>query len=170
MHRNHAPCTSNLTPLSLHQALSWRVRPSAAAIPFNPRGLVPVRPDALFEEGGALQLFEAGSTIEMTLDGNLSFSLAPQRNGMVRLEVVLMDNGGTLNGGVDVSEPAYIDLEVLPVNQVRHIPNRASPSITSSLNRKPPSQKFTHLNPSSSTFHTKVKCESGKPRKPKTET
>jgi len=40
----------------------------------------------------------------------------------VRLELVLVDDGGTLNGGIDVSEPAYIDIQVLPTNQVRHPP------------------------------------------------
>ena len=99
------------------QILRWRVRPVAAAVPDDALPPRPIDPAALFEDGGAHQLFAAGSVVEMSLAGDLTFTLAPERNGVVLLEVVLLDNGGALNGGRDASEPAYVTLEVLPVNQ-----------------------------------------------------
>jgi hypothetical protein len=50
-------------------------------------------------------LFTAGPAIDSST-GNLSFTLAANANGVANLSLVLVDDGGTDNGGADTSTPA----------------------------------------------------------------
>ena len=52
----------------------------------------------------------------VALDGTLSFRSAPNANGSAVVTVVLMDDGGTANGGIDRSAPADFRITVTPVN------------------------------------------------------
>ncbi len=76
---------------------------------------------------------EAGQIVTFVVTGNTNpalFSLAPQVtptgtltytpaanvNGSATITLVLMDNGGTANGGVDTSAPQSVTIAVTPVN------------------------------------------------------
>jgi len=48
--------------------------------------------------------------------GALSFTPAPNANGLAHVTVVLMDDGGTANGGVDRSAPRLLTIQILPEN------------------------------------------------------
>lgn len=48
--------------------------------------------------------------------GDLQFSPAPNATGTAHVTVVLMDDGGTENGGVDQSEPETFTITVVPTN------------------------------------------------------
>ena len=50
-------------------------------------------------------------------DGTLSYTPAPNSSGVATMSVVLKDNGGTGNGGVDSSAPQIFTLQVLAVNR-----------------------------------------------------
>jgi len=62
----------------------------------------------------ARSLFAAGPAI--SADGTLTFTTAQDRYGEVTLQVRLRDDGGTENGGVDVSDPQALIIRVNPVN------------------------------------------------------
>lgn len=49
--------------------------------------------------------------------GDLTYTTAPNANGMATVTVKLHDNGGTLNGGVDTSAAQAMTVTVTPVNQ-----------------------------------------------------
>lgn len=59
-------------------------------------------------------LFAAGPAVSPS--GDLSFTPAPNRNGVATIGVRLKDNGGTDHGGVDVSAPQLFTITVTPVN------------------------------------------------------
>ncbi|MGQ0800600.1 MAG: Ig-like domain-containing protein [Pseudomarimonas sp.] len=59
-------------------------------------------------------LFAAGPTIAN--DGTLSYTPAPDANGSSQLAVVVRDNGGTANGGIDTSAPQTFTITVNAVN------------------------------------------------------
>ncbi|MCA9122377.1 MAG: tandem-95 repeat protein [Planctomycetales bacterium] len=59
--------------------------------------------------------FLSGPAID-PMTGLLSFQTAPDTNGSAIIEVVLMDDGGTANGGVDKSPVQRVTLAVAPVN------------------------------------------------------
>ncbi|MGQ9909835.1 MAG: beta strand repeat-containing protein [Candidatus Flexifilum sp.] len=59
-------------------------------------------------------LFSAAPAIAP--DGTLTFTPAANANGSADLTVVLQDNGGTANGGVDTSAPVTLTITVNPVN------------------------------------------------------
>lgn len=61
-------------------------------------------------------LFAAAPVI--AADGTLSFTAAPNANGVAMVTVRLMDDGGTTNGGVDVSAPQTFAINVVSVNDV----------------------------------------------------
>ncbi|HEX6085898.1 MAG TPA: tandem-95 repeat protein [Thermoanaerobaculia bacterium] len=69
-------------------------------------------------------LFASGPSI--AADGTLSFTLAANQNGSASLSVVLTDDGGTANGGVDTSTSATLNITVTAVND--------APSFTGSGN------------------------------------
>lgn len=48
--------------------------------------------------------------------GTLSFTPAPNANGSATITMVMQDNGGTANGGVDTSAPQTFTINVTPVN------------------------------------------------------
>ncbi|MFO0977996.1 MAG: Ig-like domain-containing protein [Planctomycetaceae bacterium] len=52
----------------------------------------------------------------VSADGTLSWRAADNAFGTVLVTVVLHDNGGTLNGGVDTSAPQQFTLDITPVN------------------------------------------------------
>ena len=49
-------------------------------------------------------------------NGNLTFQTKKDISGLANLEVRLKDNGGTNNGGVNISEKQYITITIAPVN------------------------------------------------------
>ncbi|MFV2068617.1 MAG: hypothetical protein ACC645_16730 [Pirellulales bacterium] len=59
-------------------------------------------------------LFSTPPTI--TSDGTLTYEAAPDANGTARITVVLKDDGGTDDGGVDTSEPREFTITVNAVN------------------------------------------------------
>ena len=67
----------------------------------------------------------------ITPDGTLTYTPAPDQNtyaGPVTITVVLHDDGGTVNGGVDASTPQTFTLMITPVNDAPV--NTALPGIT----------------------------------------
>ncbi|HEY0350177.1 MAG TPA: Calx-beta domain-containing protein, partial [Pyrinomonadaceae bacterium] len=72
--------------------------------------------------------------------GTLTYTPAPDANGSANITVVLKDNGGTLNGGVDTSAPQTFTINVTPVNDAPtldlladRIFNEDAPTQTASL-------------------------------------
>jgi len=59
-------------------------------------------------------LFSAGPAIAP--DGTLTFTPAPNANGVATVTVIAQDDGGTDNGGVDVSAPQTFTITVVAVN------------------------------------------------------
>ena len=57
-------------------------------------------------------------SVQPALDsvGNLTFATAANANGQAQVNVVLVDSGGTANGGVDTSAPQTFQIQVEPVN------------------------------------------------------
>ncbi len=55
---------------------------------------------------------------QMSPDGTLTYTAAPDANGSAVVTVSLMDDGGVANGGVDVSLPQNFNINVTPVNDV----------------------------------------------------
>ena len=51
-------------------------------------------------------------------DGTLTYELAPDANGVASITIVLTDNGGTVNGGVDTSAPGTFTITAVAVNDV----------------------------------------------------
>ena len=49
-------------------------------------------------------------------NGKLIFEVKPNLYGTVSFEVSVQDNGGTINGGIDVSDPQVFNIQVTPVN------------------------------------------------------
>ena len=49
-------------------------------------------------------------------DGTLTYEAAPDANGSSTFDLIVQDNGGTANGGVDVSDIRTVTIEVTPVN------------------------------------------------------
>jgi len=56
------------------------------------------------------------SAPQLTPDGDLSFTLAPDKWGTATVTLTLNDNGGTENGGRDVSDTAQFTIQVETVN------------------------------------------------------
>ncbi len=61
-------------------------------------------------------LFSAGPAVSPT--GDLTYTPAANANGSATITLVLMDNGGTANGGVDTSPPQMFTINVTAVNDV----------------------------------------------------
>jgi len=59
-------------------------------------------------------IFAAQPAIDAT--GTLTFTPAPDSNGIAHVTVVLKDDGGTNNGGIDSTAPQSFTITVLPVN------------------------------------------------------
>jgi len=70
-------------------------------------------------------LFAAGPVVQAS--GRLSFTTAANKNGIATITLVLHDDGGTLNGGVDTSTPQTFIITVTPVND--------APSFTKGANQ-----------------------------------
>ena len=59
-------------------------------------------------------LFSLQPTIDAT--GKLTYTLAPNRNGLANVTVKIHDNGGTANGGIDTSATKTFTINAAPVN------------------------------------------------------
>ncbi|HET7842681.1 MAG TPA: tandem-95 repeat protein, partial [Xanthomonadales bacterium] len=59
-------------------------------------------------------LFSAGPAV--AANGTLTFTPAPDANGVATITLVAQDNGGTANGGVDTSAPQTFTITVTAVN------------------------------------------------------
>jgi hypothetical protein len=81
-------------------------------------------PDASSAENGQTVHFEVSNnnpslfSVQPAISptGVLTYTPAPNANGSATVTVVLKDNGGTANGGVDTSAPATFLINVAPVN------------------------------------------------------
>jgi len=61
------------------------------------------------------QFFEVLPTID-PITGDLNYTVAPNKNGNAKVEIILRDDGGSANGGVDSSGVQYLDISVQAVN------------------------------------------------------
>jgi len=59
-------------------------------------------------------LFSALPTVDV--DGTLTYIAAPDAFGTAQISVRLRDDGGTENGGIDLSEKGIFNINILPVN------------------------------------------------------
>jgi uncharacterized repeat protein (TIGR01451 family) len=71
-------------------------------------------------------LFSAAPAIAP--DGTLTFTPAANANGSADLTVVLQDNGGTANGGVDTSAPVTFNIEILDAAALLDVDLSVSPA------------------------------------------
>jgi len=78
-------------------------------------------------------LFSAGPAVSPT--GTLTYTSAPDANGSATITIVLKDNGGTANGGVDTSAPQTFTITVIAVNDppVNHVPGLQTIPLNTSL-------------------------------------
>ncbi|MBL0742496.1 gliding motility-associated C-terminal domain-containing protein [Chryseolinea lacunae] len=72
-------------------------------------------------------LFSAGPAL--SLQGILSFTTAPDAHGVANVTVILKDNGGTSQGGVDESTAQHFMITVTPVNDAPSMTPPADVSI-----------------------------------------
>jgi hypothetical protein len=75
-------------------------------------------------------LFSAQPAI--AANGTLTFTPAANANGSSLVTVVVQDNGGTANGGLDTSAPQTFTITIAPVNDV---PSFVLPTVTTSSGR-----------------------------------
>ena len=68
-----------------------------------------------FRAAPRLAFFTAGPTVDPQT-GDLCYTLNPNVNGAVTVDVSASDSGGTANGGVDTSTPVPFTMTVTPVN------------------------------------------------------
>jgi PKD domain/Bacterial cadherin-like domain/Bacterial Ig domain len=61
-------------------------------------------------------LFTSGGQPDVSNDGTLSYTPAPDANGSITLKVKVRDNGGTANNGQDTSDAQDLTITVNPVN------------------------------------------------------
>jgi hypothetical protein len=94
-------------------------------VPFtNPDWAVPVSPGAANEASQSVAFTVTNNTNTglfttqpaVAPNGMLSYTSAPDANGVATITVVAHDNGGTTNGGVDTSSPQVFNINVTPVN------------------------------------------------------
>ncbi len=84
-------------------------------------------------------LFAAGGRPTVSLDGTLTFTPAPDASGRASVTVRAVDDGGTVNGGSDMSAPVSFIVAVGPVNDPptfssgssRTVPKNAAPQSVS---------------------------------------
>ncbi|EIC29886.1 hypothetical protein Metal_2132 [Methylomicrobium album BG8] len=81
------------------------------------------------------ELFSAGPALDTS--GNLTFTPAPDANGTANIQVTLMDNGGTANGGSDTSVPQSFTITVNPVNDAPSFAKGADQTVLKMPARKP---------------------------------
>jgi hypothetical protein len=74
-------------------------------------------------------MFSAGPAIAS--DGTLTYTPAPNANGVANVTVVAKDNGGTAGGGHDTSAPCSFTITLTPVNDC---PTADSQTVTVDLN------------------------------------
>lgn len=72
-------------------------------------------------------LFSVGPVL--AADGTLSFTPAANTSGSADLTVVLSDNGGTANGGIDATTPITLSITVLDVNAAPSFVAGSSPMV-----------------------------------------
>lgn len=110
------------------QSLAWASGISAG--PANEAGqvlnfvLTPVSVDSTLS-------FSTGPSVN-TVSGNVEFTAAANAYGAATYNVVLQDNGGTANGGVDVFGPLSLTITVNPLNDAPSV--SAAPSYSASTN------------------------------------
>ena len=125
-------------PLEDHQVLTFFIVPLRARVPYLPSLPWINNPKNLHGEhatpggGQSEQLFDNSSRVSINSNGTLTFVLEPFRYGVVVFSVVLKDDGQTLIGGQDQSQPATFQMTVVSVNgllsPVQHYSAFAVPS------------------------------------------
>jgi hypothetical protein len=65
----------------------------------------------------------------LALDGTLTFTPAPNANGTATVTVILSDDGGTDNGGIEVADPVTFTIVITPVNDAPSFIKGASQTV-----------------------------------------
>ncbi len=70
-------------------------------------------------------------SVQPALDptGNLTFTLAPNANGIATVSIVLNDHGGTTNGGIEKSTPRTLTITIVEVNDAPTFVAGAQPTV-----------------------------------------
>ena len=66
-------------------------------------------------------------------DGTLTYTPAPDANGLATITVTAVDNGGTANGGTNTSAPSTFTITVTPVNDAPSFTAGANQTVVSLL-------------------------------------
>ena len=98
-----------------HSVIGWATSHQARAA--NENG-----PDARLPRQQRQQALFADAARHSTRAGNLTYTLAPNACGTANVTVQLHDNGGTANGGVDVSAAQTFTITVTPSTSRRVSP------------------------------------------------
>ncbi|TVS14763.1 MAG: hypothetical protein EA424_18305, partial [Planctomycetaceae bacterium] len=78
-----------------------------------------------------------------TQTGTLTFEVAPNANGDAVIEVILRDDGGTDNGGIDQSDPQSFTISVRPINDP---PVLTAPTVVQMVNEHTPIYDPSYVN------------------------
>ncbi|MEM7585343.1 MAG: Ig-like domain-containing protein, partial [Acidobacteriota bacterium] len=110
------PPTFSLTPLasSLEDAGAQTVADFATSIRPGPDDEARQTVHFVVTELSNPALFETAP--ELSADGTLTYTSAPDANGTSTVSVVLRDDGGTAGGGMDQSAEQSFDIEITAVN------------------------------------------------------
>ena len=101
-------------PASLEDGGSMSIASFATNISPGPADEAGQSLDFLVTNNTNPDLFSSAPAI--AADGTLSYTAAPDASGTANVTVVLMDDGGTGNGGDDTSDPQQFTITVNPVN------------------------------------------------------
>lgn len=136
------PQTFTITIVPVNDAPSFVVGPDQTVLEGDPPQTV--SPWATSISSGPAD--EAGQALNFTVttdndslfsvlpavaaDGTLTFALAVNANGSATVTVVLHDNGGTANGGINTSDPQTFTINVTNINDVPSFTKGADQTVT----------------------------------------
>ena len=114
---NDAPgFTAGVNPSSAEDAGPQTVNPWATAISRGPADEAAQTLTFVVTNNTNPALFSAGPAVSSA--GVLTYTSAPNAFGSADITLVLQDNGGTANGGVNTSAPRTMTIVVTPVNDI----------------------------------------------------
>ena len=79
------------------------------------------------------------------INGNLTYTAAPNANGSATITLTLSDDGGTANGGVDSSAPVMFTITINPVNDPPTVANAPSFAVQSNIGISQPDDPTVDL-------------------------
>jgi hypothetical protein len=83
----------------------------------------------------------------ITADGTLTYTPAPNANGVATVTVVAMDDGGTANGGVDMSPPQTFTITINGVNDAPNFTKGADQTVNENTGAQTVARWATGINP-----------------------